>query len=186
MVVQGFGSVGADPRPAFFVRPETQDKIRNAQQDATPGLLIVYSQSIAVSIAGRPMAEVDARDVLEKYIAAMNAPRRTVIRDISELPYPKEIIEVVVRRCIQMLKPGDKERQSLEVAYMTLAAFQPMTDMERKAVATMAEIGEPGEAGSQALLDQAKTISSVYPEYSAVLERYSSDSARLLQELRAG
>ena len=41
------------------------------------------------------MTEVNARDVLEKYVALLNRRTKSLIRDETELPYPKDVIRDV-------------------------------------------------------------------------------------------
>ena len=130
------------------------------------------------------MPEYDARDVLEKYIAALNVPCNSVIRDASELPYPKEVIKIVLRGCIEMLKSSDREKESLKIAYQNLTDYQPLTDEEREAVAVMTRLGEADELGSESLKKQAELVASLGRAYQAVLNRSQAEREGLFLDVR--
>ena len=81
-------------------------------------------------------AEIDGRDVLERYSALMAAYKddgRGVIRHISELPYPKSVIKTVLQHALK-ITDDRSTREVLKAAYLTLADFQELTDAEVTAV----------------------------------------------------
>jgi hypothetical protein len=127
--------------------------------------------------------EYDARDVLERYVAALSKVSDDTIRDATELAYPKDIIKFVLQHCIKTIEGADK-RSFLRSAYLSLGNFQELTDEERKAVAFLSEIGPPGSTGSELQEEQAKRIRDVAIPIQAVLERLKVEVAILTQELK--
>ena len=77
--------------------------------------------------------EIDLALVLSAYSATLKQPGKALIRDIKELPYPKEVIKMVLKHCIQLTEPGI-ERDFFRGAYVCLADFQNLTDDEKAAL----------------------------------------------------
>ena len=78
------------------------------------------------------------REVLQGYAVTLQGAAQGVIRDASELPYPKEVIKSVLQHCISVSK--DKQALKwLRIAYVSLADFQRLTYQERNAMARVAE-----------------------------------------------
>jgi hypothetical protein len=77
--------------------------------------------------------EIDLALVLSAYSAALKQPSKTLIRDIKELPYPKEVIKMVLKHCIKLTEPGT-ERDFFRGAYVCLADFQNLADAEKAAL----------------------------------------------------
>src|SRR5262245_27383836 len=85
----------------------------------------------------------DTREILERYVAALNKPDGGVIRDAAELSHPKDIIKFVLQHCIKTVEGADNQ-DFLRKAYLSLGNFQQLSDEERKAVTLLAEIGAVG------------------------------------------
>ena len=127
--------------------------------------------------------EYDARDVISKYMATLNKPSNCLIRDASELPYPKDLIRSVLQHCIKTVGGGET-RNLLRNAYVSLGNFQEMTDEEREAVAILSKVGAPGALGSKLYRDQARRITHVAKPLQAVMDRLKAELAVLAQELK--
>ena len=128
--------------------------------------------------------QYDARDVLDRYVATLNMRADVIIRDASELGHPKDIIRFVLQHCIRTMEETDQQH-FLRSAYLSLGNFQALSKEERKAVALIAEIGPPGEPGTDLHNEQAKRISGVAAPLQAVMERIKAEVAVLAQELKS-
>jgi hypothetical protein len=113
-------------------------------------------------------------DVLSQYVAALEKGGDRVIRDISELPHPKDMIKSALRHYLKVNRANQKAMDALEVAYVSLSHFQPLTAEERHAVHMM-------EIVHHAPDDEIEGGDL----YRAVLSRWHADAAALLDELRA-
>jgi hypothetical protein len=113
-------------------------------------------------------------DVLSQYVAALERGGDRVIRDISELPHPKDMIKSALRHYLKVNRANQKAMDALEVAYVSLSHFQPLTAEERHAVHMM-------EIVHHAPDDEIEGGDL----YRAVLSRWHADAAALLDELRA-
>lgn len=130
-----------------------------------------------------PIDQADVRDVLAKYVALISGPSKALIRDESELPYPKDVIKAVLRRYIQMLKPGDRKLELLRSAYIALANFQSLSRDERQALSALAGIGAMGNASDEALTAQATLLALTGEAQKAVMQRYKEELDSLKREL---
>jgi hypothetical protein len=113
--------------------------------------------------------------VLSQYVATLEKAASRVIRDISELPYPKDMIKSALRHYLKTVNRADQKAvDALEVAYVSLSHFQPLTAEEQDAVALTESVhhapDEKIEGGDL---------------YSAVLSRWHAEGAALLDELRS-
>jgi hypothetical protein len=84
--------------------------------------------------------EIDAWDVVQKYGATLRDPPKysvSLIRDVSELPYPKAAIKAVLKDAFRRFPPID----ALKTAYISLADFQELTDEEANALAATSGLG---------------------------------------------
>jgi hypothetical protein len=77
--------------------------------------------------------EIDLALVLSAYSATLQRPSKTLVRDIKELPYPKEVIKMVLKHCITLTEPGT-EQDFFRGAYVCLADFQNLSDEEKAAL----------------------------------------------------
>lgn len=128
----------------------------------------------------RSAAEVVARlsakpdDVLGQYVATLEKTGNRVIRDLSELPYPKDMIKSALRHYLKKVNRADQKAvDALEVAYVSLSHFQPLTTEERDAVFLMQSLDASDEKIEGGDL------------YSAVLSRWHADGAALFDEVRS-
>ncbi len=114
-------------------------------------------------------------DVLGRYAAALEKTgSRVVIRDLSELPYPKDMIKSALRHYLKKVNRADRKAvDALEVAYVSLSHFQPLTPEERDAVFLMHSV------------DASDVNIEGGDIYGAVLSRWHTDAAALLDELRS-
>lgn len=126
----------------------------------------------ADDVGARLSAEPD--HVLSQYVAALEKGGTRIIRDISELPYPKDMIKSALRHYLKVNKADQNAVDALEVAYVSLSHFQPLTAEERHAVHLM-------EIVHHAPADEIEGGDL----YRAVLSRWHSDAATLLDELRS-
>lgn len=104
------------------------------------------------------MPEYDARDVLEKSVAMLGVGLIGEIREVSELPYPKDVIKAVLRHSIELLTSRGREKELLKIACQNIADYQPLTAEERRAVTIMKDVGERGEVGSERLNELAHLL----------------------------
>jgi hypothetical protein len=128
--------------------------------------------------------EYDARDVLDRYVATLNRPSNSIIRDVGELAYPKDIVKFVLQHCIRTIAEADKQ-SFLRNAYVSLGNFQELNDEERKAVALLGEIGPPHPPGTALQEEQAKRITDVAARLQAIMDRLRAEAAILAQELKS-
>lgn len=127
----------------------------------------------ADEVVVRLSAEPDR--VLRQYVAALEKTGYRVIRDISELPYPKDMIKSALRHYLRKVNRADQRAvDALEVAYVSLSHFQPLTTEERDAVFLMESVHHTPEEKIEG-----------GDLYSAVLSRWHADAAALLDELRS-
>jgi hypothetical protein len=128
----------------------------------------------AADIVVRLSAKPD--DVLGQYAAILAKAGTRVIRDVSELPYPKDLIKSALRHHLKSVNKTDKKAvDALEVAYVSLSNFQPLTTEERDAVIIMEG---PGNASAVERVRHGDV-------YGALLTRCHADGAALLDELRS-
>jgi hypothetical protein len=127
--------------------------------------------------------EYDARDVLQRFVAALSVPGDAVIRDAADLAHPKEIIKSVLQHCIKTIEGAD-ERTFLRSAYLSLGSYQELTDDERKALSALREIGPPGPPESELQQEQARRIREFAIPLQAVMDRLKAETAILNQELK--
>ena len=127
----------------------------------------------ADDVGARLSAEPD--HVLTQYAAALEKTGDRVIRDISELPYPKDMIKSALRHYLRKVNRADQKAvDALEVAYLSLSHFQPLTTEERDAVFLTESVHHTPEEKIEG-----------GDLYGAVLSRWHADAAGLLDELRS-
>ena len=102
-----------------------------------------------------------------------------MIRDVTELPYPREIVRAAIMKCLSAEKHAPA-REALKTCYLGLAAYQQLTPEEREAVRAVSEKPFarlfPGPA--------AQELSEVMPAYEEVVLRFSRDKDMLAADLR--
>jgi len=128
--------------------------------------------------------ELDAREVLEKYVAILRDSSNSVVRDVSELAHPKEVIRAVLQHCIRTA--ADREGlEFLRNAYLSLSNFQQMTDAEKEALSVLTGMGPLATEGSKLFGKQARQITHVATPLQSVLDRVTAELAVLAQELKS-
>jgi len=127
----------------------------------------------AADLVARLSAQPD--DVLSQYLAKLEKTGdRVVIRDLSELPYPKDLIKSALRHYLKKVNRADQKAiEALEVAYVSLSHFQPLTPEQRNAAFLMQN------------LDASDVEIEGADLYSAVISKWHAESAELLDELRS-
>jgi hypothetical protein len=130
------------------------------------------------------MGTPDARDVLEKFIAALNECGDGTIRDVSELAHPKDVIKSVLQQCIKAIEAAD-QRSFLRSAYLSLGNYQELSEAERKALSAFRDVGPPGPPGSELLEEQTRRIGDFAVPLRALMVRLKEETAILAQELKS-
>jgi hypothetical protein len=128
-------------------------------------------------------AELDPREVLEKYVAVLHAPNNAMVRSETELAHSKEAIRIVLQHCIRTAAT-DEVREFLHNAYASLSNFQQISDTEREALDVLTGIGPLADEGSQRFSKQAREITHVAGPLQSLLDRVTDEHAVLTQELR--
>ncbi len=129
-------------------------------------------------------AEFDPREVLQKYVAVLQAPASTVVRSETELAHPKEAIRIVLQHCIRTAA-NDEARDFLCKAYASLSIFQLISDAEREALDVLSGMGTLADEGSKLFSKQAREITHVAGPLQSMLDRITAEHAVLTQELQA-
>jgi hypothetical protein len=171
---------GVLPGPTLW-QSESAEEIAEKLSDETKLPQKPIEALIDKIIDCRSADEVEARlsakpdQVLGQYVAALERTGNRVIRDISELPYPKDMIKSALRHYLKTVNRADQKAvDALEVAYVSLSHFQPLTAEEQDAVAVTESVhhapDEKIEGGDL---------------YNAVLSRWHVEGAALLDELRS-
>ena len=123
---------------------------------------------------------MDWENIVSEYADLL---RRTthgpMIRDVADLPYPREIVRAAILKCLSAEKHASAH-EALKTCYIGLAAYQQLTPEEREAVRVVSEKPFatlfPGPA--------AQELNKVMPAYEAVVLRFSRDKDMLAADLR--
>ena len=129
------------------------------------------------------MTEVDAGDVLERYISVLKAHNTALIRNEDELPYSKEIIKAVIIGALSRTTDVST-KELLKKAYQSLADFQPLNDHERAAVSEMEQLKRWPTARSFQLTEQADLAAKYGSTHQEVTKRIVAESEALYHEVR--
>ena len=140
---------------------------------------------IIVQVPAQPLDEPTTRDVLDRYSALLSSMPKSgkgLVRNISELPYPKRIIKQVLLDLLTGAHDA-KERNAIEVAYINLASFQEMTTEEDEAVRKWDEVmrADPATTNSKEL---AQRIVGAGDAYRRVVDRYVAEQTELYNEIK--
>jgi hypothetical protein len=120
-------------------------------------------------------------DVLTQYLATLEKTGNRAIKDVSELPYPKELIKSALRYQLKNVNKADQKAiAALEVAYVALSNFQPLTIEERDEVFLMQRLDHASDDEKNERANEGEA-----DLYTAVLSRRHADGAVLLEELRS-
>jgi hypothetical protein len=128
------------------------------------------------------MTSYDARDVLEKYVVALDATGASVIRDAAALSHPKDVVKSVLQHCIRTIEAPDQQ-EFLRSAYLSLAGFQALTPDERQNATELNKVwsqanGEPGARNGSVLGQAAAPLSDIIGQIRA-------ETIILAQELKS-
>jgi len=130
------------------------------------------------------MTEYDANEVLQQYAALLADTEKGLFRDVSELPFPKDVIKGVLQECLAM-DVDEETLEMLKTAYIALSNFQELSEAERKAIEVMHTLEEPASA-EEDLPEQAQRLASAMEAYGAVIARSQSELDTLVSELKGG
>ena len=150
----------------------------------------MWSTMCAAAMLAANIVQVPAQprdeptDVLDKYSALLSSMPKSgkgAVRNISELPYPKRIIKQVLLDLLADAHDA-KERNTIEVAYISLASFQEMTAEEDDAVRKWDEImrADPATTNTKEL---AQRIVGAGDAYRRVIGRYVAERTELYNEI---
>jgi hypothetical protein len=127
--------------------------------------------------------EFDPREVLERYVAVLGQSPNSVVRDVAELAHPKESIRNVLQHCIRTEADQDA-REYLRDAYVSLSGFQPISELDKEALAVLTEMGPIATEGSKLFDKQARQITHVAGPLRVLLDRVAAERAVLAQEIK--
>jgi hypothetical protein len=131
--------------------------------------------------------EIDAAQVLRSYSSTLLEASEEPVRNLEELPYPKEVIKMVLMHCLTLTKPGN-DRDFLRKAYVGLADFQSLSESERSSLrnwATVLEQSNRGVTTNEQLVDAAKSLADSGELAAAVHKRIATEAAVLREELKS-
>jgi hypothetical protein len=158
---------GAEIAQKFFDETKLPQRLIDAVIDS------VIDCRSAADVAVRLSAKPD--EVLAQYVATLGKTGRRVVRDVSELPYPKDLIKSALRHHLKKVNRVDKKAvEALEVAYVSLSNFQP----HNRAAGCRSNNGGAGDAQAVERVRHGDV-------YRALLSRCHADGAALLDELRS-
>jgi hypothetical protein len=129
------------------------------------------------------MDEYNAREVLDKYVTALGATTGAVVRDVSAIGYPKDSVKFVLQHCIRTFE-GEEQRQFLQNAYLSLASFQELTDVERKAADQLNEIWPASSTANGEAAANGHVGEAAAPLHD-VIARIRAETIVLTQELKS-
>lgn len=100
----------------------------------------------------------------------LNRRTKSLIRDETELPYPKDVIRAVIKGALACTQDEDV-RDRLKVAYLRTADFQRLTPEERQAISIISEVDNPAPRGSELFRQQIENVAKYGPLHSQVAKR---------------
>ena len=131
--------------------------------------------------------QIDAAHVLSSYSEALTQTNKTLVRDLAELPYPKDVIKAVIKHCIKIAGPGE-EREFLRNAYVCLADFQDLSPKEKSLVnswKTSTSANSDKTNAQQQMANAAQALEAGGDVATALGERVTAEAAALTEELEA-
>jgi hypothetical protein len=147
---------GAEIAQKFFDETKLPQRLIDAVIDR------VIDCRSAADVVARLSAKPD--DVLSQYAVTLEQTGNRVIRDVSELPYPKDLIKSALRHHLKNVNNTDKKAvDALEVAYVSLSNFQPLTTEERDAVLIMEGLGDTSWSASDMEMSTAPCLLDATP-----------------------
>jgi hypothetical protein len=154
-----------------------KDRSRHAANATSP-------LAVSNKVENSTTSKIDARDVIGKYGAVLSTLHRhslSTIHDVSDLPYPKQVIRQVLREALSRF-PADKN-EAIKSGYILLAEFQELTAEEKNALA-ISDLSDPG-ASVDAIREEAKRISSSAVCLERVEGRVQNEQLELVQDLKS-
>ena len=118
------------------------------------------------------MTTYEADSVLRQYAAVLQSGGHGVIRDASELPYPKEVIKSFLQNGLKVGKENKQLLEWLKNAYVSLADFQYLTEQERKALTAMETLSSPTDLADPEL---RAAWTGLFARYRAELDEISEE-----------
>ncbi len=131
-------------------------------------------------------AQIDPAHVLSSYANLLMKDEGAFVRDIEELPYPKDVIKQVLIYCIGVA--NDQNRAFLAGAYVRLAIFQPLSSQEKDALAKsqwLTGLNDVSQLSNDELKDAAKKAETAQSVVATLSKRVTTESAALANELKA-
>ncbi len=129
--------------------------------------------------------EIDAADVLSKYLMMRQSSHSSMIMDENNLPYPKAIIKAVLLHCLK-LSPASPQNELLRSAYVGLAEYQTLTEDEATALQDWNSATENVHEflSDEESLNRAKRLSRVGDRVMSINRRVTLETESLIQELK--
>jgi hypothetical protein len=135
----------------------------------------------------KKMSASDVEEIVHAYSAAILA-RKSIISDVSELPYPKPVIKAALLAAIS-LTPDAKMREQLKVSFVSLADWQegvgprpyPFDTTDTAKIAS-ADFLSMSDADTLAMI---KRMAPAMPAYTDMTVRVAAEAKALLDELKA-
>ena len=127
---------------------------------------------------------MDWEKIVSEYAELLaRTPPSPPIKDVTELPYPREIVWAALMKCLSAEKLASA-REALKSCYLGLAAYQQLTLEEKEAVRVVCckpfAALFPGAAAQEAAHELSKSM----PTYEKVALRFSRDTEMLATDLR--
>ena len=124
----------------------------------------------------------DVEKIVHAYAAAILS-RKSLISDVSELPYPKPIIKAALIAAISVTKDA-KMQEQLKSSYVSLADWQEGVGLGPYPFDTpkKEEILSMSDADALAVM---KRIAAASPSYTDMTARVATEAQALLDELKA-
>ncbi len=129
--------------------------------------------------------EIDAKEVLDKYIALIRKTKDRRPQDESNLPAPKSVIKAVLLHVLK-IAPHDSNLEPLKMAYLELANFQDQKAVSKESIegwlARMKDNTNPSMSDAE-LRAAAGTTVSVRGFLDSIEEKVGAERALLADEL---
>lgn len=130
-----------------------------------------------------PTQETDAAEVLRSYGSSLSGGS-SVIRDVEDLDYPKELIRQVLEHCLKATE-DQENRESLTTAYLSLAFFQDLSTEEKNALKSFESQSKPESTSDDELVELAEQISSSSDTYARLIGKVEAEQTQLASGLQA-
>ena len=128
---------------------------------------------------------MDWDKIIDEYgdLLASQPNTGALVRDATELPYPREIIRAAFLRGLRT-ETNAQLRGVMKTCFLALAAYQPLSPEERNAVQVWSDFGaDPSKMTQEETKALAKRMESVLPVFAAVKKRFEEDSAKFAADL---